>query len=260
MASTAAQAVFNGGWTIRAPHLVSDNRRSGFAFEQWGVDTCLGMLSLEAMRELESIMTISEYNAGDNLFLEQLPLNHVFIVITGDVRLSMQSIGGRRLTIQIAKRGAVLGMDSVLNGTLSGWSADTLYPSRIGVIGQGHFHRFAEMHPEIYRIASKEISGMLQNACSALRIVGLSSCVRKRLASQLLTWGERGNKSGDQTQFRLAMTHTQIAECIGAVRETVTRGLIVFKQRGLVEIRGSILRIPSMAALRKFVEDNESRL
>jgi CRP/FNR family cyclic AMP-dependent transcriptional regulator len=84
--------------------------------------------------------------------------------------------------------------------------------------------------------------------------VGLTSCVRKRLAEQLLMWGEQGNKTGDQTQFCMALTHAQIAEFIGAVRETVTRALTAFKQRGLVEVRGCMLKIPSTTALRKYAE------
>jgi CRP-like cAMP-binding protein len=52
----------------------------------------------------------------------------------------------------------------------------------------------------------------------------------------------------------MALTHAQIAEFIGAARESVTRGLAEFKQRGLVEIRGSMLKIPSTTALRKYAE------
>ncbi len=250
MLCTATQSEVNRGWSIHTPHLVSSNRK----IEAWGADTCLGALSPESMRELNSMMFIEDYDAGDILFLEQDVLTRVFIVLSGEVRLSMQDIGGRRLTFQIAKHGAVLGMDSVLYGSLTEWSADTLFPSRIGLIGREQFHRFAERHPELYRIASREIIGTLQNACTTLRILGLSSCVRKRLASQLLAWGERGSKAGDQTQFRMALTHAQIAEFIGAVRESVTRGLIVFKQLGLVEIHGSMLRIPSTTALRRYAE------
>jgi CRP/FNR family transcriptional regulator len=145
-------------------------------------------------------------------------------------------------------------MDSALYESLTEWSAETLYPSRIGHIGRAEFYRFAERHPELYRIASKELIGTLQHACSTLRILGLSSCVRKRLASQLLAWGERGSKTGDQAQFRMALTHAQIAEFIGTARESVTRGLIAFKQRGLVEVYGSMMRIPSTKALRRYAE------
>jgi CRP/FNR family transcriptional regulator len=207
-----------------------------------------------ALRELESIMSIVDYNSGHILFLEQESLSQVFVVIAGEVRLSLQDAGGRRLTLRVAKRGAVLGMHSTLFGSPSEWSADTLFPSKIGLIERSAFLRFAQRHPEINQLAAIELMTIHRNACATLRIVGLTTCVRKRLASQLLEWGQRGNITGDQTQFRMALTHSQIAEFIGAVRETVTRALIAFKQRGLVEIRGSMLRIPSTTALRMYAE------
>jgi CRP/FNR family transcriptional regulator len=250
MASAATQVAFNGGWSVRAPHLVSNNRE----FRARATNAFLGTLSAQALHELESIMSIVDYAAGGILFLEQEPLGQVFVVLEGDVKLSLQDVGGRRLTLRIARRGAILGMHSVLFGSLSEWSAESLYPCRIASIPGGAFVRFAQRYPEMYRLATIELMEILRNACATLRIVGLSSRVRQRLATQLLVWGERGNKTGDQTQFCMALTHAQIAEFIGAVRETVTRALTKFKQRGLVTIRGSMLTIPSTTALREYAE------
>jgi len=250
MASTAAQVTFNSGWSVPTPHLVSGNCE----FLSWAKDTSLGTLPFEALRMLESIMSIVDYPAGGILFLEQEPLFKVFVVLDGDVRLSLQNNGGRNLTLRIAKRGAVLGMHSALFGSLSEWSADTLYPSKIALITRCDFLRFAQRYPEVNRLATVELMTILRCACATLHIVGLSSCVRERLASQLLVWGELGKKTGDQTQFSMALTHAQIAEFIGATRETVTRALTVFKERGLVEIRGCTLKIPSTTALRKYAE------
>lgn len=254
MASTAAQVRFNSRLSKGTPHLVSSNCE----LRSWAANTSLGALSEEAVRMLESITSIVEYDAGGILFLEQEPLAQVFVILAGDVRLSLQEVGGRRLTLRTARRGAVLGVHSALFGGLSEWSADTLYPSRIALITRGDFLRFAQRYPEVYHLATIELMTTLRHACGTLRIVGLSSCTRKRLASQLLAWGEQGNKTGDQAEFRMALTHAQIAEFIGAVRETVTRALIAFKQRGLVEIRGSILKIPSTTALREYAERGES--
>jgi CRP/FNR family cyclic AMP-dependent transcriptional regulator len=250
MASTAAQVAFNSGWSVRTPHLESSN--SGF--KSWATSISQETLSAKALRELESITSIVDYDPGSILFLEQQPLSHVFVVLAGDVRLSLLDIGGKRLTIHIAKDGSVLGMSEAFSGNLSEWSADTLYPSRIASITRGDFLRFAQRYPEVYRLAAFELMTTLRHACATLRIVGLTSCVRKRLAEQLLMWGEQGNKTGDQTQFCMALTHAQIAEFIGAVRETVTRALTAFKQRGLVEVRGCMLKIPSTTALRKYAE------
>src|SRR5215469_9487785 len=191
MASIAAQVAFKSDWNIHGPHL----KLSESQFEPWRTNTLLGALSARLKQDFESIMSVGDYDAGEILFLEQEPLTRVFIVISGDVRLSMQDIGGRRLTFQIVRHGAVLGMDSVLHGSRPKWSADMLHSSRIGVIGREQFLRLAERHPEVYRIALTEVIQTLECAYGSLRIIGLNSHTRRRLALQLLEWGELGNKN-----------------------------------------------------------------
>ena len=250
MASTAAQAAFNSGWSAHTPHLVSSDRE----FRSWATDTSLGALSAEALREFESIMSIVDYDAGDILFLEQELLHQVFVVLAGDVRLSLQDIGGKRLTLRIARRGAVLGVSEAFSGSLSEWSEDTLYPSKIASIKCGDFIRFADRHSEVYRLATMEIIRTCSYACRTLRILGLTDSVRKKLGGQLLVWAEQGARMGDRSRYRLAMSHAQISEFIGTTRESVTRTLAEFRRKGLVELRGSMMTIPSMAALRNHVE------
>jgi len=250
MLSTSAQAAYDGGWKVQPLH--TPPRRLNF--RPWPADSFLGMLSREALQELESMVSISEHKAGDTLFMEQQLLPGVFIVLAGDVRLSLNDAGGRGLTVHIAKRGSVLGAHSALFASPSDWTADTLYFSKIAFVKLNDFLRFADRYPEAYRLATIELTRTLRYTCRTLRMVGLSCCVRKRLASQLLAWGEQGNKSGDQTQYCLVLTHAQIAEFIGAVRETVTRAMTAFKKRGLVDIRGTVLTIPSTTALRRYAE------
>lgn len=250
MASTAAQTAFNSGWSVRAPHLVSSNSE----FRSWALKSSLGTLSAEDLLELESIMSFVDYEAGDILFQEQEPLSRVFVVLAGDVRLSLQDIGGKRLTLRIASRGSVLGMSEAFSESLSEWSADILHPSRIASIKRNDFLGFAERHSEVYRLATMELIRTCSYTCRTLRILGLTDCVRKRLGGQLLAWAEKGTQTGDQSRYRLAMSHALIAEFIGTTRESVSRTLANFRRSGLVELRGSMATIPSMAALREYVE------
>ena len=250
MASPAARIAYESGGSIHAPHLqlTGDPRKS------WVLAGPCGALSTRVVQELDSIMFIKDLEAGETLFLEREPPSRVFVVISGDVRLSIEHLGGRRLTFQLARQGAVLGMGAALFNSRCEWSAEALHSTRVGVIAREEFVRFAARHPEVYRIASAELIQTVRAACSALRIIGLNSCIRKRVALQLLEWGERGSKDGDQTQFRMTLTHEQIAEFIGSVRESVTRALIAFKQLRLIDIHGSMVRIPSTTALRKYAE------
>jgi CRP/FNR family transcriptional regulator len=170
----------------------------------------------------------------------------------GEVKLSINSTDGRRLSLRIAKAGEVLGLSSTLSGNPYEMTADTLYPAKIAHVSRQAFLHFLARHPEVYAIVTHEISGSFNLACEQLRMVGLSTSVPERLACLLLRWSDSGQKKETASRCRLSLTHEEIGEFIGASRETVTRTLSVFKNRRLVAQHGCTIEIPSRDALESY--------
>jgi CRP/FNR family transcriptional regulator len=187
------------------------------------------------------------------LFSEKDPAQGVFIVLEGEVKLSINSADGRRLILRIAKKGEILGMDSALSGQASEMTAETLYPSKIAKISRRDFLGFMVRHPEAYQVVTEELSRQISMACAQLRTVALSSSAPEKLARLLLELGQSGGQSTEAgTRFRFSLTHEEIGEFIGTSRETVTRTLSNFKTRRLVDFHGSTLTIPNKTALASY--------
>lgn len=206
-------------------------------------------LSPAALRDLESMEFPTLYQPGVLLFSEKSVPTGVFIVISGEIKLSINSSDGKRLILSIAKAGEVLGLSSVLSGLPSEMTAEILYPSRIAVIERDQFLQFMSRHPEVYQVVTQELSLQYKIACEQLRTVALSNSAPEKLARLLLDWSENGQKTETGTRFRFSLTHEEIGEFIGASRETVTRTLSTFKSRRLVAFHGSMLTIQSRGAL-----------
>lgn len=206
-------------------------------------------LSAAALRDLESMEFPTLYQPGMQLFSEKSTPAGIFIVVSGEVKLSINSSEGKRLILSIAKAGEVLGFSSVLSGLPSEMTAEVLYPARIAVIERDQFIGFMSRHPEVYQVVTKELSLQYKVACEQLRTVALSGSAPEKLARLLLDWSENGQKTEAGTRVRFSLTHEEIGEFIGASRETVTRTLSSFKSRRLVAFHGSILTIPSKGAL-----------
>jgi CRP/FNR family transcriptional regulator len=206
-------------------------------------------LSPAARRDLESMEFPTLYQPGVLLFSEKAVPPGISIVVSGEVKLSINSSDGKRLILSIAKAGEVLGLSSVLSGLPSEMTAEVLYPSRIAVIERDQFVGFMSRHPEVYPVITQELSLQYKIACEQLRTVALSGSAPEKLARLLLDWSESGQKTEAGTRFRFSLTHEEIGEFIGASRETVTRTLSNFKTRRLVAFHGSMLTIPSRGAL-----------
>jgi CRP/FNR family cyclic AMP-dependent transcriptional regulator len=209
----------------------------------------LHKLSATVLADLTSIRPATEYDAGDVLFSEKQESAGVFIVREGLVRLSMNSSGGKRLSLRVARAGEVLGLTSALFGSKCETTAETLSTAKVMHITSREFLEFLRRHPEVQPLVTEEIGLQYTMACEQLRTVGLSSTAPEKLARLLLELSENGQTTEHGTRFRFLMTHEQIGEFIGASRETVTRTLGAFKTRRLVAFNGTFLTISNRRAL-----------
>jgi CRP/FNR family transcriptional regulator, cyclic AMP receptor protein len=207
-------------------------------------------------RELMAMAVSSSYPANVALFAERDEARGVFLILDGEVKLSINSKDGRRLSLRIAQRGEVLGLVSTLTGAPYEVTAETLYPTRIAAVGRRHFLNFLARRPEAYHALSDELSRDFATACEQLRTVALAPTAPKKLARLLLDWSESGPSTDPMTdpsaRVRFSLTHEEIGEFIGASRETVTRILTSLKSKQLVALHGSTLMIPDKAALAEY--------
>jgi len=209
-------------------------------------------LSPEALKDFSATATALNYPAGRIIFSEKDSASSIYIVLEGEVKLSMNSSDGRRLIMRIARKGEMLGLASVLSGKPSEITAETLYPAKLAQISRRDFNGFLMRHPEAYQAVTEELSRDYNTACEQLRTVGLSTSAPEKLARLLLEWSQYGKTTEAGTHFRFPLTHGEIGEFIGASRETVTRTLSIFKSRHLVDLHGSTLTIPSKSALESY--------
>lgn len=205
-----------------------------------------------ALSDLASMAYPSSYPANVILFSEFEMPQRVFVVLEGEVKISINSSDGKRLILRIAKKGEIVGIDSALSGNPYGMTAETLYPSKLAPIGRRDFLNFLERHPEAYQILTKELSRQYNMVCEQLRTVGLSSSAPEKLARLLLDWSEKGKATESGMRFHFPLTHGEIGEFIGTSRETVTRTLSTFRSRKLVTFHGASLTIPNRTALENF--------
>jgi CRP/FNR family transcriptional regulator, cyclic AMP receptor protein len=206
-------------------------------------------LAPAAATELDSIKYSSTYPAGSMLFLENEPARGIYLLCSGEVKLSVSSRGGKTLILRIAKPGDMLGLTANMSAQPYEASAETLHPCQVSFIRREDFLHFVSKYPEVYRSVIPQLSSQYNTACEQLRTVGLSTSAHEKLARLLLHWSFEGKQTTEGTQFKVPLTHEQIAECVGSTRETVTRTLSEFKSKQLVMLRGATMIIPNRAAL-----------
>ena len=205
--------------------------------------------SIKTRHDFELISTHFHCPGSTVLIREgQIP-SSVLFVVDGKVKISMNSFDGRRFLLGVAGAGEMVGLASAVSGNPSGIMAETFYPCTIAVIDRQDFLDFLLRNPLVSQNVLRELTLHYAQACESLRIIGLTSSIKARLARLLLRWCEGAPQTINGVEIRCILTHEEIGECIGTSRESVTRALTFFKDHDLVKLRGSILNVPNREAL-----------
>jgi len=183
------------------------------------------------------------------LFVEGQSPRGVFILCGGRVKLSTSSADGKSLIVRIADPGEVLGLPATITGKPYELTAEVIEPTQANFIARGDFLAFLRQHGEAALRVAQQLGETYHSAIAEMRNIGLSHSVGEKLARFLLDLSESHDNGKGEVKVTLTLTHEEIAQTIGASRETVTRLFGEFKRKQLMKVKGSTLIIKNKAGL-----------
>jgi len=211
-------------------------------------------LSPRALAVLDNISSSATYPKGAILFVEGQEPRGIFILCRGRVKLSATSADGKSLIMRIADSGEIVGLPGTVSGKPYELTAEALEPLQANFIPRETFLHFLRENGEAAVRVAQLLSEIYHATCQEVRYLGLYGSAAEKLARFLLDWASSHNDSKEDCRTVLTLTHQEIAEMIGASRETVTRLFAEFKRKRLIEVRGSTLVISNKNALRQILE------
>ena len=199
-----------------------------------------------ALRDLDAVKFTTLYPRGALLFVEGQPARGVYVLCSGRVKLSATSPDARVIITRIVRAGEILGLCATLSGNAYEVTAETLEPSQVNFVRRADFLRLLSAHSEAGLRAAEQLGRNYSAALEQVRMLGLSHSAAAKLARFLLEVGDAGGRAD---RLKLALTHEEIGQLIGASRETVTRLFSEFKHENLIQVRGTTLLLNDRPAL-----------
>ena len=206
-------------------------------------------LSPLAVQKLASITSAAAYPKGAILFVEGQSPRGVFILCSGRVKLSTSSADGKTLILRISEPGEVLGLPATVTGKPYELTADVIEPTQANFVRREDFLHFLREHGEAALRVAQQLGETYHSAIAEMRTIGLSHSAAEKLARFLLDLSADHIEEKGEIRLKLTLTHEEIAQMIGASRETVTRLFADFKKKELLQVKGSTLIIKNKAGL-----------
>lgn len=230
--------------------------------EAWS-DAHANFLSSLTKEETKDLLECSRrriLKSRDHLFHAGDHSNDVYIVASGCVRLFQVSSTGKETILWFSFPGEIFGIAELWRGNDRQIHAVANEATQVYSISHMDFTRFLGAHPE----AAMKAIGILSARVRALghTLVGLASDnVEIRIARLLVRFAAISSGArccSDSTENELCvnvrLTHQDIANLIGASRQTVTTTLVHLRKRGAVRTVNQHIHIVQPDHLRRLLE------
>jgi len=126
-------------------------------------------------------------------------------------------------------------------------------PTQANFISRTDFLLFLREHGEAALRVAQQLGETYHLAIAEMRTIGLSRSAAEKLARFLLDLAANHDEEKGEVKLTLTLTHEEIAQMIGASRETVTRLFADFKKKDFLQVKGSTLIIRNKAGLESVV-------
>jgi len=190
----------------------------------------------EAASALESSMSSSSLRRGEILFSEGDDGNQLYVVTEGKIKLGRTSQDGRENLLAILGPGQMFGELSFFDPGPRSATATAVTDVELKSLGHEALSPVLNAHPDVAHALLNQLAGRLRRTNEVVGDLVFSD-VPGRVAKALLDLASRfGRRADDGIHVNHDLTQEELAQLVGASRETVNKALADFASRGWLRL------------------------
>jgi len=209
-------------------------------------------LDVESAAMLERLMTTRSVARGHVVFREGDPGDRLFVVMDGKVKISRSAADGRENLLAVLGGGEMFGELSLFDPGPRTASVSAITDSTLASLDHDDLRPLLSERPGVAVELLQALAQRLRRTNEAMADLVFTD-VPGRVAKALLDLSEKfGMPEQDGIRVRHDLTQEELAQLVGASRETVNKALSEFAHRGWLRIEGrSVLLLDSERLTRR---------
>ena len=208
-------------------------------------------LDPEGAQALRSSMIEQHLIKGDILFREGDHADRLYVIVDGKVKLGQTSADGRESLLLVLGPGEMFGELSLFDPGQRSSTATALTDATVLALGNEQLRPWLTGRPEVAAGLLRALAHRLRRQNDTLADLVFSD-VPGRVAKALMDLGEKfGRVTPDGLLVTHDMTQEELAQLVGASRETVNKALADFAQRNWIRLESRQVLILDVERLGK---------
>jgi CRP/FNR family cyclic AMP-dependent transcriptional regulator len=194
-------------------------------------------VSPEFVKELEKMGTNIKMTVGSVLFIDGENADHLFLLDSGQVKVTKTTADGKELTLQVFGPGELVGMSGLFEPNVTYTAtASMLEPGFVRVIPRHALEKLLITNGEYCVEFLRWMAVMNRRMQSKFRDLLLNGKIGALYSTLIRMANTYGEEREDGILINLSMTNRDLAQFIGLTRESVNRMLSDLKKLDVIEM------------------------
>jgi CRP/FNR family transcriptional regulator len=203
------------------------------------------------LEPLLPLFLMRKYKRGSSIFFEGEEGNEFFIIQSGMIKI-FRFDSYREITLALCREGDYFGEMAILQaGQTRSASAEALEATQVFVLKRRDFEKLLRENSELTLKLLDISMNRLRRANEKIQDLAFLD-VRSRIFKTVIDLtNEHGVTRKNDTLINVSLTHKQIADLTGCVRETVTKVLLELQNENIINIEKKKIAVKNINRIKQ---------
>jgi CRP-like cAMP-binding protein len=212
--------------------------------------TSLASAARSVLLPLSEVSRLASLRRSTSLFAQGQVADSLYFIEEGMIKLTRTNERGNRIILSIAGPGDVVGEEALATNSQAYHAyAEVLTPAIVFRVPRETLAEAINRNPELASALMAAVIEQKRVLAEKVELLCLHD-VEYRILHYLATLSSLVKPAGEGEGYQLPITQLELADLIGATRETTSTTLNQLERRGLVKLSRRLLTIPSPVTLR----------
>jgi CRP-like cAMP-binding protein len=214
-------------------------------------------MAADAIGEVLAAASVRTLAVGESLFLQGDPVEALYVVESGKLKLSQVTPEGEEVVVRTAGEGAILAGVAVLGKRVLPVTGVAVTAARVLVWPRERAQDLALRHPQLRDNVLQTIADRMQESLSRIRELSTESAGRRVARALLRLAREHGRPEGGRVPIDHRLGRQELADLAGTSMFTASRLLALWAREGILEVGRQRVVVRRIAELERLAGGDE---
>ena len=189
-------------------------------------------LSLEELKEVKTKMIVKKVKKNATILYEEDTNKYMYVILEGNTKVVKMTEDGKEIILAVHESGDSFGEISLIDGNTTTASVQATKDSIIAIMDKDNFYTLIYSQKKFLYNLLKKLCSLIREDVDTIELLNFNNAYQ-RVKVLLMNLAQR---YGEETQkgitLHIKLTHQDIANMTGLTRETVTRVIDKWQEKG----------------------------